>query len=213
MTNRDVTLALTAAAAVLVAVTIGPNPAPRFVWNASESVPTGLYGVQPAHRFIVTDLVVAFPPEQLATVLAEGGYLPRGVPLIKRVLALPEQIVCRKDLTITVDGIEMGAARERDSRGRLLPGWKGCRTFSGRGLAADPSASILTNSRLDWRTLRPTKRAPKRQRSRAANARTGSRDASRFRRICRVKRSGLTSAPLPARAAAARRIRSRAAPA
>ena len=129
MTNRDVTLALTAAAAVLVAVTIGPNPAPRFVWNASESVPTGLYGVQPAHRFIVTDLVVAFPPEQLATVLAEGGYLPRGVPLIKRVLALPEQIVCRKDLTITVDGMEMGAARERDSRGRLLPVWKGCRTL------------------------------------------------------------------------------------
>jgi hypothetical protein len=62
MRNRAATLALTAAAAVLVAVNIGPKPAPRFVWNASESVPTGLYGVEPAQRFIVTDLVVAFPP-------------------------------------------------------------------------------------------------------------------------------------------------------
>jgi conjugative transfer signal peptidase TraF len=127
MTTRIATLALTAAAAALVAVTVGPKTAPRFVWNASESVPTGLYSVQPARRLIVTDLVVAFPPEPLATFLAEGGYLPRGVPLIKRILALPEQIVCRKDLLITVDAIEMGAARERDRRGRLLPVWQGCR--------------------------------------------------------------------------------------
>ena len=106
---------------------MAPKPAPRFVWNASESVPKGLYGVQPARRIIVTELVVVFPPEPLATFLADGGFLPRGVPLIKRVLALPAQIVCRSDLTITVDGIEMGAARARDHRGRLLPDWQGCR--------------------------------------------------------------------------------------
>ena len=76
---------------------MGPKPTPRFVWNASESVPIGVYSVQPADRLIVTDLVVALPPEDLATSLAEGGYLPRGVPLIKRVLALPQQIVCRQD--------------------------------------------------------------------------------------------------------------------
>jgi conjugative transfer signal peptidase TraF len=129
MTTRTVTLVLTAAAVVLVSVNIGPKAAPRFVWNASESVPIGLYSVRPADHLIVTDLVVAFPPEQLAIVLAEGGYLPRGVPLIKRVLALPGQIVCRKDLAIIVDGIEMGAAREGDSRGRSLPVWEGCRTL------------------------------------------------------------------------------------
>src|SRR5713226_10320023 len=100
---------------------LGPKPAPRFVWNVSESVPTGLYQVQPARHLIVTDLVVAFPPEPLATFLADGGYLPRDVPLIKRILALPEQMVCRNDLAITVDGIEVGAARERDRRGRPLP--------------------------------------------------------------------------------------------
>jgi conjugative transfer signal peptidase TraF len=129
MTLRVGTLALTAAATALVAATMGPKSAPRFVWNASESVPIGLYSVQPPDHLIVTDLVVAFPPEDLAIRLAEGGYLPRGVPLIKRVLALPQQIVCRHEFTITVDGIEMGAARERDRRGRLLPAWQGCRTL------------------------------------------------------------------------------------
>jgi conjugative transfer signal peptidase TraF len=129
MMMRIAPLGLTVAGAALVGVTIGPKPAPRFVWNASESVPIGLYSVQPAPRIIVTDLVVALPPEQLAAFLAKGGYLPRGVPLIKRVTALPTQIVCRTDLTITVDGIEMGAAGERDRRGRLLPAWQGCRTL------------------------------------------------------------------------------------
>jgi type IV secretory pathway protease TraF len=86
--------------------------------------------VRPADRLIVTDLVVAFPPEHLAAFLAEAGYLPRGVPLIKHVLALPGQIVCRERLAITVDGIEMGAARKRDRRGRVLPSWQGCRELA-----------------------------------------------------------------------------------
>jgi type IV secretory pathway protease TraF len=115
-------MALTAAAVTLVAGTLGPKPAPRFVWNASES---GLYRVRPLGRLIGTDLVVAFPPEPLAMLLAEGGYLQRRVPLIKRILALPDQIVCRTDLAITVDGIEMGTAREHDRRGRVL--WQACR--------------------------------------------------------------------------------------
>jgi conjugative transfer signal peptidase TraF len=93
-------------------------------------VPIGLYRVQAVGQLIVTDLVVAFPPEGLSTLLAERGYLPRGVPLIKRVLALPGQIVCRTDLTITVDGIDMGAVRKRDRRGRMLPSWQGCRALA-----------------------------------------------------------------------------------
>jgi conjugative transfer signal peptidase TraF len=129
MSTRWTTLSLTATATALMAATIGCQPTPRFVWNASESVPIGLYSVQPANHLIVTDLVVAFPPEVLATHLAERGYLPRGVPLIKRVLALPPQIACRQDLEITVDGIEMGAACERDRRGRVLPAWQGCRVL------------------------------------------------------------------------------------
>src|SRR3984893_18578702 len=134
MMNRSTTLLAIAAAVAVIGTTLGPKPAPRFVWNASESVPTGLYRVQPARRLIVTDLIVAFPPEPLATFLADGGYLPRGVPLIKRILALPEQTVCRKDLAITVDAIEMGTARERDRRGRLLPVRQGCRGVrSGEG--------------------------------------------------------------------------------
>jgi conjugative transfer signal peptidase TraF len=130
MTNRPIALATVVAAAAVIETMLGPKPAPRFVWNVSESVPIGLYQVQPARNLIVTTLVVAYPPEPLATFLADGGYLPPGVPLIKRVLALPGQTVCRTGLTITIDGIDMGAARERDRRGRPLPVWQGCRVVT-----------------------------------------------------------------------------------
>jgi conjugative transfer signal peptidase TraF len=130
VTNRSATLVTMVGAVAVMGMTMGPKAAPRFIWNASESVPTGLYRVQPAHHLIVTTLVVAVPPEPLATFLADGGYLPRGVPLIKRILALPGQTVCRTGLTITVDGIDMGAARERDRRGLPLPVWQGCRTVA-----------------------------------------------------------------------------------
>jgi type IV secretory pathway protease TraF len=79
---------------------------------------------------MVTSLVVAMPPEPIATFLADGSYLPRDVPLIKRILALPGQSVCRNELLISVDGIEMGAARERDRLGRPLPTWQGCRLLA-----------------------------------------------------------------------------------
>jgi conjugative transfer signal peptidase TraF len=117
-------------AAVALTAFTGSKPAPLLIWNASESVPIGLYRVRPDGMLFVTTLVVAIPPEPLASFLADGGYLPRGVPLLKRILALPGQSVCRNKLLIGVDGIEIGAARERDSRGRTLPAWQGCRVIA-----------------------------------------------------------------------------------
>jgi conjugative transfer signal peptidase TraF len=130
MSFRFLTLVSMSCAASVVIATMGPKPAPSLVWNASDSVPIGLYRVRPAGKLTVTDLVVAMPPEPLATFLAEGDYLPRGVPLIKRVLALPGQTICRKGRAILVDGIEMGMAREHDSRGRPLPAWQDCRVVA-----------------------------------------------------------------------------------
>ena len=96
---------------------------PKFIWNASESVPIGLYAIRPSGILHVTELVVVRPPNTLAQFLADRRYLPKGVPMLKRVLALPGQMVCRDQRTITVDGVAMGEALERDTRGRPLPVW------------------------------------------------------------------------------------------
>jgi conjugative transfer signal peptidase TraF len=115
------------AGAAAVIAPIIPELAPLYVWNASESVPIGLYRLRPADNLFVTELVAVQPPEPLATFLDLNGYLPAGLPMLKRVLALPGQAVCRSGLTVSVDAIEMGEAQDHDSRGRPLPKWQGCR--------------------------------------------------------------------------------------
>lgn len=69
---------------------------PCFIWNASASVPIGLYRVEPASRIDVADIAVVMPPQPLASFLAGRQYLPNGVPLLKRVLALKGTTVCRQ---------------------------------------------------------------------------------------------------------------------
>ena len=86
----------------------------------------GLYRVQPDPRPHIDDIVVVRPPSDLVWFLAEGGYLPRGVPLLKHVAALGGQRVCRTGRAVSIDGEHVGDALERDHRGRPLPAFQGC---------------------------------------------------------------------------------------
>jgi len=129
MNARCVTIFTTTVAIVLLLSTIG-GASPRYIWNASNSVPVGLYHVQPVTTLTVTELVAVQPPDLLAVFLDLNGYLPIGIPMLKRVLALPGQTVCRNGLTIVVDGVDVGQAQERDGRGRPLPVWNGCRLIA-----------------------------------------------------------------------------------
>lgn len=126
MSMRATTIAMMLGSAVLVAAPVWAGHRLQFIWNASASVPIGLYRVEPVDRINVADIAVVMPPEPLAGFLAERGYLPNGVPLLKRVLALGGQTVCRRGTAILVRGVTLGHARERDSRGRPLFVWQGC---------------------------------------------------------------------------------------
>ena len=123
------TLAATFGVSAVLGLSALAPPPPRLVWNASESVPIGLYAITAAKRLELTQLVLVAPPEPLATFLDEGRYVPRGVPLLKRIAALPGQTVCRTGVEVTVDGVTQATARVLDRRGRPLPVWAGCWTL------------------------------------------------------------------------------------
>lgn len=122
-------LTVTALAVIGIAAASAVDWPLRLIWNATASAPIGFYTVEPADALDVPELVAVMPPEPLAAFMVERGYIARGIPLLKRVLGLPGQRVCRLRSTITVDGIEMGEALERDSLGRDLPVWQGCRVI------------------------------------------------------------------------------------
>ncbi|SDG43411.1 conjugative transfer signal peptidase TraF [Bradyrhizobium sp. Rc2d] len=122
-------LILTYIAALVAGARVFVHPAPRLIWNATASTPTGFYTLHPIGQLRALELVVVRLPEPIANVLAERGFLPKGVPLLKHVMALPGQIVCRSGDVITVDTVDIGAAHDRDHLGRPLPRWSGCSTL------------------------------------------------------------------------------------
>ncbi|MGE0596215.1 MAG: S26 family signal peptidase [Hyphomonadaceae bacterium] len=115
-----------------VAATLAPAFvafAPRLIWNASASAPIGFYIVDVGGEPSVGDLVSVAPPPRVARFIAARGYLPAGVPLLKRVAARAGQRVCRDGDSVRVDGATLGRARASDSQGRPLPDWQGCRVL------------------------------------------------------------------------------------
>jgi conjugative transfer signal peptidase TraF len=117
----------TGAGLALIAVSAFVSFTPRLIWNASASTPIGLYAISAARIPKLGDLVAVEPPQPLADFLADGGYLPRGIPLIKHVAAVPGQRVCRIGRVIIIDGARAGEALDQDHQGRPLPTWDGCR--------------------------------------------------------------------------------------
>ena len=122
-------VAATSLAVALIAVPAFIRPPIVVTWNASASVPLGLYAMQTSEHLQIADLVVVRPPEALATFLVERRYIGAGVPMLKHVAALSGQTVCRDGFVVTVDGIVMAQAHARDRLGRALPVWDGCRTL------------------------------------------------------------------------------------
>lgn len=117
------------AAVAVLAFMASPNMPKRLIWNASASVPVGLYVLRPAIALHTGDLVAILPPTPLARYLSARGYLPNGVPLLKHILALPGQTVCRIGRAVSIDGIVVASALDCDYLGRSLPVWQGCLTL------------------------------------------------------------------------------------
>jgi conjugative transfer signal peptidase TraF len=123
------TLLASAAATAALACPLLDRPRPLLVWNASASAPIGLYAVHAERRISRGDLVLVRPPPKLARFLAARGYLPLGVPLLKRVAALPPQTICRRAAAVRMDGATRAVAFGHDRSGRPLPHWSGCRAL------------------------------------------------------------------------------------
>jgi len=121
--------------AALAAVVAAVAPAvmkmpPLLLWNASASAPLGLYAIRKMAVPTAGALAVLAPPDKVARFAARRGYLPLGVPMLKHIEGLPGQQVCRLGRVITVNGLAVGAALERDRKGRALPDWQGCRIIA-----------------------------------------------------------------------------------
>ena len=103
------------------------TPMPRVTYNASNSVPLGWYRVEPVHALHVGSIVLARLPAAPATLAARRGYLPRHIPLLKRIGAMAPQSVCIHDGVVRIDGEKITTTLPVDGMGRRLSPWSHCR--------------------------------------------------------------------------------------
>jgi conjugative transfer signal peptidase TraF len=118
--------ALLGAGIACLGLTIVLPPLPRLVWNASASAPIGLYAVSPGATLRRGDMVIAWPPAEAGQLAASRHYLPRNVPLVKRVAGTGDDAICAVDRVVTVNGRPVAVRRAADAEGRPLPAWQGC---------------------------------------------------------------------------------------
>jgi type IV secretory pathway protease TraF len=104
------------------------NPVPLIIWNASNSVPIGWYFVSKRQPKLGETAVIR-PPEWVDIYASSRGYLPLQTPLLKPVRAFENALVCRIGRYVFIDGNMVSRAKHLDTKHRMLPVWKGCRTL------------------------------------------------------------------------------------
>ena len=129
MRLRRLPALLLAAGLASLAATIALPPAPRLIWNASASAPVGLYTVSPDAPIARGDMLFAFAPPAARELAARRHYLPRNVPLLKRVAATEGDRICARHIEVSVNGKPAAIRRRSDRMERPLPAWQGCFTL------------------------------------------------------------------------------------
>ena len=112
--------------AILLVTVIALKPLPRLIWNASESVPIGLYWIE-YRQPNLGEIAVLKPPEWVQLIADERNYLPNFAWLLKPVLAAHGAVVCRFGPFVFIDGRFVVKALRHDKKHRLMPVWRGCR--------------------------------------------------------------------------------------
>jgi conjugative transfer signal peptidase TraF len=119
---------MTIAVALIVAPMVAQQPPLVVVWNASQSVPVGLYLVTKASPR-VGDLVALRLPPVIAAFAARRGYLPTSAYLVKPIAAVAGDLVCRFGEQVFVRGGLAAPAKAADDDGNAMPAWEGCRVL------------------------------------------------------------------------------------
>ena len=141
-------LILTTAAIALLGFATTLRPAVRLVFNPSESAPRGFYFTAPVAALRRGDLVLVTLPSDVAKLAADRGYLPRSVPALKRIAAMPGQSVCARDSGIYISGDRVAETLAVDGKRRELRAWNGCRELlEGELFLLNPSAKSSFDSR------------------------------------------------------------------
>lgn len=130
MTSHLRILALIGSAITLVLAPMAVRFQTKITYNSSPSAPVGFYWVEVTGELKRGVYVVVPTPPAFRLMAAKRHYLPINVPLIKRVVGLSGDEICRYGEIIYINEVSVATALKRDRQERFLPVWHGCRTLN-----------------------------------------------------------------------------------
>lgn len=116
---------LVAAALACAALCMASFARPVLVWNASSSVPIGLYVIE-GRAPELGEIAALRLPEWASALADRRQYLLSSAILLKPVAAGEDDLVCRLGRYVFMNGRLRAKALRRDKMRRPLPSWKGC---------------------------------------------------------------------------------------
>lgn len=126
LNNRLLPLLISLAVLAWIATTAIMLPYKKFVWNATPSMPKGLYYLSYSNTIKPGDIVYFPIPDRVKKlVVDERKWLKANCSLMKPVVAVEGDFVCVNGTSLQVRGI-IGPVSSVDSLGRPLPAISWC---------------------------------------------------------------------------------------
>lgn len=129
MTRRMLLVCMAISLAALGAPAVVQMQA-RLVYNPTDSVARGWYLIRPPVALHAGSIVLVQLPAGAAAFAAQRGYLPKGVPILKRIGAMAPQSVCVREQAVRIDGIAVATTLAHDGKHRSLQPWTQCRMLT-----------------------------------------------------------------------------------
>ncbi len=100
----------------------------KIIYNPTGSAPKGYYLIVNS-KIRKGDYVFADIPVQAKKMVAKRHYLPIDIPILKPVAAKLGDHICIRKGHVFINEMPVADLLERDSRGRILVPWIGCRSL------------------------------------------------------------------------------------
>lgn len=129
MTSRMLLVCIGVGIAALGVPAVVQMPA-RVVYNPTDSVARGWYLIEPPVALRVGSVALVRLPAGVAAFAAQRGYLPKEVPILKRIGAVAPQSVCVRGQAVHIDGAAVATVLAHDGKRRPLQPWAQCRVLT-----------------------------------------------------------------------------------
>ena len=113
---------------VAIGVASAFNMPTKLVYNASASAPIGFYWIDQV-SVSRGDTILIRLPKRVRKLVEFRQYLPPNVPVIKRVMGIKGDKICRRGQEILINNVAIAVALSEDDQGQKLPVWSDCTTL------------------------------------------------------------------------------------